>query len=159
MARIARVVAPGLPHHIIQRGNRRQKVFFKEGDYSQYLELLEDYSSKFNLDILAYCLMPNHIHLIATPHTGTGLAQAIGETHRNYTRFINFREKWRGYLWQGRFSSYVLDERYLLSATRYILLNPVKANLVKKPWDYKWSSARHHLKMGNTPLGVNAFLS
>ena len=98
MARMARVVAPGFPHYVVQRGNRRQKVFFNEDDYAQYLKLLENYSRKFNLDILAYCLMPNHIHLIATPSTSTSLAQAIGETHRNYTRFINFREKWKGYL-------------------------------------------------------------
>lgn len=149
MARIARVIVPEFPHHIIQRGNRRQQVFFNEGDYSEYLRLLNSYSQRFKVDILAYCLMPNHVHLITTPHEGGSLSQAIGETHRNYTRFINFREKWRGYLWQGRFSSYVLDEKYLLAAIRYILLNPVKAKIVKKPWDYKWSSARHHMKVEN----------
>ena len=153
MARIARVVVPEFPHHIIQRGNRRQKVFFNEDDYSEYLKLLNSYSQRFKVDILAYCLMPNHIHLIAVPHKDGSLARAIGETHRNYTRFINFREKWKGYLWQGRFSSYVLDERYLLAATCYILLNPVKAKMVKKPWDYKWSSARHHMMIDN-----NSFL-
>ena len=158
MARIARVVVPEFPHHIIQRGNRRQKVFFNEGDYSEYLRLLNIYSQRFKVDILAYCLMPNHAHLIAMPHKDGSLAQAIGETHRNYTRFINFREKWRGYLWQGRFSSYVLDERYLLAATRYILLNPVKAKVVKKPWDYKWSSARHHMKIDNSFLVRDSFL-
>ncbi|HAH19725.1 MAG: transposase [Omnitrophica WOR_2 bacterium GWF2_43_52] len=150
MARIARVVVPEFPHHIIQRGNRRQKVFFKEDDYREYLRFLNSYSEKFKVDILAYCLMPNHIHLIAIPHEDGSLAQAIGETHRNYTRFINFREKWRGYLWQGRFSSYVLDEQYLLAATRYILLNPVKAKMVNKPWDYKWSSARQHMMLDNS---------
>jgi putative transposase len=127
-------------------------VFFNEYDYAQYLKLLETYSRKFNLDILAYCLMPNHIHLIVTPTTSTSLSQAVGETHRNYTRFINFREKWRGYLWQGRFASYVLDERYLLAATRYILLNPIKSKLVSKPWDYKWSSTRYHMKLENSLL-------
>ena len=158
MARIARVVAPGFPHHVIQRGNRRQKVFFSEGDYSQYLKLLKGYSHRFNIDILAYCLMPNHIHLIVIPHEDMSMAQAIGETHRNYTRFINFREKWKGYLWQGRFSSYVLDERYLLYATRYMLLNPVKANMAKRPWDYKWSSARHHMMIENNPLVKDSLL-
>jgi putative transposase len=151
MARIARVVAPGFPHHIVQRGNRRQKVFFNENDYDEYLRLLNNYSRRFNIDVLAYCLMPNHIHLIVTPHDDGSLAQAIGETHRNYTRFINTRKKWRGYLWQGRFSSYILDEKYLLAVTRYILLNPVKAGLVKKPWDYKWSSVKHHLGLNNNP--------
>lgn len=152
MARIARVVAPEFPHHIIQRGNRRQQVFFSEDDYGEYLKLLKKYSYRFKVDILAYCLMPNHIHLIAAPHKDGNLASAVGETHRNYTRFINFREKWRGYLWQGRFSSYVLDEKYLLAATRYILLNPTKAGIVKRPWDYKWASTRHHLGIGNDSL-------
>ena len=156
MARMARVVVPEFPHHIIQRGNRRQKVFFNENDYSEYLKLLYNYSHRFKVDILAYCLMPNHVHTIATPHEDKSLAQAIGETHRNYTRLINFREKWRGYLWQERFSSYVLDERYLLAATRYILLNPVKAKIVQKPWEYKWSSARHHMKTtGDFPVRDN----
>lgn len=158
MARIARVVVPEFPHHIIQRGNRRQKVFFHEDDYNQYLRLLNSYSQRFKVDILAYCLMPNHIHLIAVPHKDGNLAQAIGETHRNYTRFINFRQMWRGYLWQGRFSSYVLDERYLLAATRYILLNPVQAKIVKRPWDYQWSSARHHLMLENSSLVRDSLL-
>ena len=102
--------------------------------------------------------MPNHIHLIATPHEDGSLAQAIGETHRNYTRCINFREKWRGYLWQGRFSSYVLDERHLLAVTRYILLNPVKAAIVKKPWDYKWASTRHHMMIADNSLVKDSLL-
>ena len=158
MARIARVVAAGYPHHIIQRGNRRQQAFFAEGDYDEYLNLLKKYSNRFKVDILAYCLMPNHIHLIVIPHKDGNLARAIGETHRNYTRFINFREKWRGYLWQGRFSSYVLDEKYLLAATRYILLNPVKAGITKKPWDYKWASTRHHMKIANDFLVKDSLL-
>lgn len=152
MARTARVVAPNLPHHVTQRGNRRQKVFFVDSDYEAYLNLLCTYSNKFNLEILAYCLMPNHVHLIVVPKKAESLASAIGESHRNYTRRINFRENWRGYLWQGRFSSYVLDERYLLTATRYILLNPIRAGIVKNAWDYKWSSTRYHLGMENNSL-------
>ena len=158
MARMARVVVSEFPHHIIQRGNRRQKVFFNENDYRQYLALLKNYSDRFKVDILAYCLMPNHAHLIAIPHEDGNLAQAIGETHRNYTRFINFREKWRGYLWQGRFSSYVLDEQYLLTTTRYILLNPVKAKITKNPWDYEWSSTKHHMRIANDSLVRDSLL-
>jgi putative transposase len=158
MARIARIVVPEFPHHIIQRGNRRQKVFFNENDYNEYLKLLNSYSQRFKVDILVYCLMPNHIHLIAAPHKDGSLAKAIGETHRNYTRLVNFREKWKGYLWQGRFSSYVLDEQYLLAAARYILLNPVTAKMVKKPWDYKWSSARHHMMIDNNLLVKDGLL-
>ena len=150
MARIARVIVPDFPHHIIQRGNRRQQVFFTDGDYSEYLGLLGTYAQRFNVDILAYCLMPNHVHLIVAPHQDGNVARAIGETHRRYTRFINLRENWRGYLWQGRFSSYVLDERYLLAAIRYILLNPVKAGIVDQPWDYPWSSAKHHIRQTST---------
>ena len=98
------------------------------------------------MDIWAYCLMPNHTHLIATPKTKDGLNFAIGEAHRRYTRRINFREGWRGHLWQGRFSSFIMDERYLLACTRYIELNPVRAGLVKKPEEWLWSSAAPHMK-------------
>jgi len=158
MARIARVVACNYPHHIIQRGNRRQKVFFSDKDYQEYLRLLSLYAREFALDILTYCLMPNHVHIIAIPKNEKSLARAIGETHRNYTRMVNFRENWRGYLWQGRFSSYVLDESYLLSATKYILFNPVRAKIVKKPQDYKYSSIKHHLGMENNPLIADEIL-
>lgn len=152
MPRIARVVVDAFPYHITQRGNRNQQVFFMDDDYREYLKLLAIYSHRCKLKILAYCLMPNHVHLIVIPEEREGLAKAIGETHRKYTRMINFREKWRGYLWQGRFSSYLLDENYLLSATRYVLLNPVRAGIVKNPQDYKWSSVRHHLGMEKNPL-------
>jgi len=137
MARLARVVAPGIPHHITQRGNRRQPVFLKEDDYRSYLQLMSQWCSKWRVSVWAYCLMPNHVHLIATPETEDGLARAIGEAHRRYTRMINFRENWRGYLWQGRFASYPLDEKYLLAAMRYIELNPVQARLVKIPWQFR----------------------
>jgi len=100
----------------------------------------------------AYCLMPNHIHLIVVPETKEGLNQAIGEAHRRYTRRINFREGWRGHLWQGRFSSFIMDEMYLLACTRYVELNPVRAGLVKKPEDWRWSSAGPHMKAQNDIL-------
>lgn len=158
MARIARVVAVNFPHHITQRGNRQQKVFFVDSDYHEYLNLLRIHSNKSNLEILSYCLMPNHVHLIVIPKQAESLASAIGETHRKYTRIINFRENWRGYLWQGRFNSYVLDEGYLLTATRYILLNPVRAGMVRNAWDYQWSSARHHLGIETDSLINNKVL-
>ena len=158
MPRIARIVAEGFPHHITQRGNRRQKVFFSESDYQRYLDLLRLHSKLFNLDIESYCLMPNHVHLILVPHKKDNLALAVGRTHQKYTSIVNKRENWRGYLWQGRFSSFILDEKYLLAATRYVLLNPVKAGIVKKPWDYKWSSARHHLGLKKDPIITGTFL-
>ncbi len=152
MARIARVIAPGVPHHVVQRGNRRQDVFLKEGDQCAYLNILKEQADKNHLSIWAYCLMTNHIHIIAVPETEASLTRAIGETHRRYTRMINFREQWRGYLWQGRFSSCPLDEQHLLAAARYIEQNPVRANQVKKPEDWEWSSARHHLGLTTDPL-------
>jgi putative transposase len=109
MVRIARVVAPAVPHHVTQRGNRRQQTFFSDEDYQVYLELMSEWCKKHKVQIWAYCLMPNHVHLIAVPETKDALNLAIGEAHRRYTRRINFREGWRGHLWQGRFSSFVKD--------------------------------------------------
>jgi putative transposase len=134
-----------MPHHVTQRGNRRQQAFFNEGDYQVYLELMAEWCQKEGVEIWAYCLMPNHTHLIAVPQTELSLRRAIGEAHRRYTRGINFREKWRGYLWQGRFASFVMDEPYLLAAARYVELNPVRAGLVACAEDWLWSSARAHL--------------
>ncbi|MBF0632720.1 MAG: transposase [Magnetococcales bacterium] len=145
MARIARVVAPGLPHHITQRGNRRQQTFFEEQDYQVYLDLMAEWCERFDVEIWAYCLMPNHVHLIAVPTVADGLRLAIGEAHRRFTRHINFRMKWRGHLWQERFASFPLDEEYLLAAIRYVEFNPVRARLTALPEEYPWSSARAHL--------------
>ena len=153
MARLARVILPGYPHHITQRGNRRQDVFFKEDDYLYYLELLKKWCTEEQVEIWSYCLMTNHVHLIVTPNSTSNLSRAIAETHRRYTRMINFRENWRGYLWQGRFASFPMDESYLLKAAAYVELNPVKANMVTRPEDYRWSSVHAHLK-GKDPLGI-----
>jgi putative transposase len=146
MARIARAVAPGFPHHVIQRGNRRQQTFFNNEDYLAYQELMAEWCARYHVEIWAYCLMPNHIHLIAVPETKDGLNSAIGEAHRRYTRRVNFREGWRGHLWQGRFSSFIMEERYLFACTRYVELNPVRAGMVKNPEEWRWSSARPHMK-------------
>jgi putative transposase len=146
MARLARVVAPGLPHHIAQRGNRRQQTFFSDEDYRSYLDLMAQWCSANQVAIWAYCLMPNHVHLIAVPQTADGLRRAIGEAHRRYTRTVNFRQGWRGHLWQGRFSSFVLDEAHLLTAARYVELNPVRGGLVNAPSRYRWSSAGAHTR-------------
>ena len=146
MARLARVVVPGLPHHITQRGNRRQQTFFCDEDYEYYLELMGQWCTVHQVEIWAYWLMPNHVHLIAVPRSPDGLRLAIGEVHRRYTRMVNFREGWRGHLWQGRFASFVLDEPYVLTAARYVELNPVRAGLVKAPSRYRWSSAAAHVR-------------
>ena len=146
MARIARVVIPGLPHHVTQRGNRRQQTFFNDEDYRVYLTLMAQWCAQCKVEVWAYCLMPNHTHLLAVPRSAQALRQAIGEAHRRYTRRVNFREGWRGHLWQGRFASFVMDEDYLIAAARYVELNPVRARLVRSPADYPWSSAAAHLR-------------
>jgi len=145
MARMARVVIPTIPHHITQRGVRRMETFFDDEDYEMYLSLMRKWCLSSGVEIWAYCLMPNHIHLIAVPDSETSLARGIGEAHRRYTRHINFKKDWKGYLWQGRFASFPMDEDYLLNSVRYVELNPVRANMVERAEDYRWSSARAHL--------------
>ncbi|MCK9172870.1 MAG: transposase [Desulfuromonas thiophila] len=145
MARIARIIAPGLPHHVTQRGNRRQQTFFCDEDYLVYLDLMAQWCRHYNVAVWAWCLMPNHVHLIAVPQALEGLSRAVGEAHRRYTRHVNFRENWRGHLWQGRFASFPMDEQYLLATARYIEMNPVAAGLAAQPEEYRWSSARAHL--------------
>jgi len=152
MARIARVVVEGMPHHITQRGNRRQKTFFSDKNYAAYIDLMAEWCRKYAVDIWAYCLMPNHIHLIAVPGKKENLRLAIGEAHRRYTRRINSREGWRGHLWQERFSSFVMDELYLLACTRYIENNPVRAKLVGRAEQWAWSSAGTHISGQNDNL-------
>jgi len=145
MARLARVVAPGIPHHVTQRGNRRQTVFFGDDDYAAYRALLAEGCRAAGVAVWAYCLMPNHVHLILVPSDADGLRAALGETHRRYTRHVNQREGWRGYLWQGRFASSPMDEAHLLACARYVELNPVRAQLARRARDWRWSSARAHL--------------
>jgi putative transposase len=145
MARIARIVVPNVPHHVTQRGNRRQTVFFGDSDYQDYLALLKEFTAKAGVDVLAWCLMPNHVHLLLIPPEPGSLRAALAEVHRRYSRHINLREDWRGYLWQGRFASCPTDEAHTIAAARYVELNPVRAQLVAQPIDWPWSSARAHL--------------
>jgi putative transposase len=152
MARIARVVAPGVPHHVVQRGNRGQMTFFSEADYRDYKSCLSEWCRHCRVEIWAYCLMPNQVNHIAVPDTPPGFRSAFGEAHKQYTRSINLREGWRGHLWQGRFFSYPMDEKYLLSAARFIEMIPIYAGLAQKPGDYPWSSARPHLNGNNDGL-------
>jgi len=145
MARLARIVIPGLPHHVTQRGNRREAIFFEDGDHEIYLDLLAEQTLKAGVAVWAYCLMPNHVHLILKPTRADDLGRAIGEAHRRYTNFINARGRWTGHLFQSRFSSVVLDDSHLIRAVCYVSLNPVRARLVARPEDWKWSSARAHI--------------
>lgn len=145
MPRMARVVVPGVPHHVTQRGNRRQRVFFNDDDYRYYLELVRDHCEQNCVAVWAYCLMPNHVHLVMVPSQKDGLHRSLAQAHLRYTRHINNREAWRGYLWQGRFASFPMDDRHTFAAVRYIELNPVRAGLCATPGDWPWSSARAHL--------------
>ncbi len=145
MARLARVVVPGVPHHVTQRGNRGLETFLREEDYEAYRGLLAERAAEAGVAVWAYCLMPNHVHLIMVPPDADGLRASLGETHRRYTKYINQREGWQGHLWQERFHSYPMDEAHLLAATRYVERNPVRAGLAKDPSDWRWSSAKAHL--------------
>jgi putative transposase len=146
MPRIARIEAVGYPYHVIQRGNRNQRVFINEGDNRTYLNILKNQSELFGLEVWAYCLMVNHIHLVVMPKHKGSLTKCISQTHQAYTRMINFREGWKGHLWQGRFQSYPMDEKYLWAAVRYVERNPVRAGIVDKAEDYFWSSANIHVQ-------------
>jgi putative transposase len=145
MARLARVIVPGLPHHVTQRGNRREPIFFEDGDQEVYRDLLAEQARRRGVEVWAYCLMPNHVHLILTPGDEAGLGLAVGEAHRRYTNFVNARGRWTGHLFQSRFASVVMDEAHLIAAARYVPMNPVRARLVPKAEDWLWSSARAHL--------------
>lgn len=126
-------------------------VFDSEDDRHVYLQLIKTHTIACGVEILAWCLMTNHVHFIAVPEEESSLAKAFGEAHRLYTRMKNFRQDVRGYLFQGRFSSCALDELHLIAAARYVEQNPVRAKMVRNPWDYQWSSARFHMG-GTDPL-------
>jgi putative transposase len=144
MPRLARTVCARVPHHITQRGNRREAVFFADDDYRAYLAWLKDYAEKHEVEILAYCLMTNHIHLIAVPASEDGLEKLLKPLHMRYAQRVNRTRGWKGHLWQGRFFSSALDEDYLWAAVRYVERNPVRARMVRKAENYRRSSARAH---------------
>ena len=144
MPRLARVIATDYPHHITQRGNNQQDIFFVDDDRRVYLELLKEQCDKYSLEPIAYCLMTNHIHLIAIPRKDDSLANAIGRTHFRYTQYINRMHKRSGHLWQGRFYSCALDDKGFWLASKYVELNPVRAKICRLPWQYDWSSASAH---------------
>jgi putative transposase len=152
MSRPLRFIGPGEPHHIIIRGTRRMKIFLQENDYRTFGRLLATAFQRFSIEIWAYCLMPNHVHLIAVPKHGDSLSLAMGDAQRRYSIFINAREGWQGHLFQSRFASYPMDESHLFHAARYVELNPVKAGMVEKAEDYLWSSAKAHLTLKDDGL-------
>lgn len=125
------------------------KTFFRKEDYQYYLELLSEHKKDVGIDCWAYCLMPNHVHLVLVPEFRDSLSRLFRLVHREYSRYINFRENWRGHLWQERFHSFVMDEDYLLSSVRYTELNPVRARLCEFAQDWYWSSAQAHFQGGD----------
>ena len=145
MARLSRIVAPDISHHVTQWGNRGQALFAEPGDYALYRDLLAEQCAKRGVACWAYCLMPNHVHLILTPATRDGLSRAVGEAHRRYTAFVNVRARVTGHLFQGRFGCVAMDEAHMLNAVRYLAFNPVRAGLAATPAQWEWSSVHAHL--------------
>ncbi len=145
MARLARVVIPGLPHHVTQRGNGGARTFFTDADYALYRDLLGQHCRAADVEVWAWCLMPNHVHLILVPSDRDGLRRALAAVHRRYAGIIQARRRRTGHFWQGRFGAAVMDEEHLAAALAYVSLNPVRARLVKRARDWRWSSARAHL--------------
>ena len=154
MARLARVVIPGLPHHVTQRGNGGARTFFGDDDYALYRDLLAASCRAAEVDIWAWCLMPNHVHLILVPSDTDGLRRALAPVHRRYAGIIHARRKRTGHFWQGRFGCVAMDEEHLAAALRYVSLNPVRARLVGRARDWRWSSVRAQL--GGRDDGVTA---
>lgn len=156
MARVARFLEPGLPYHVTQRGNYRQDVFASDDDRCEYLDLLKRYATKYDLELWGYCLMSNHVHLIAYPTLPTSLARALATTHMVYAQRQHKRHGVVGHLWQGRFFSCALDDEHLVQAIRYVEMNPVRAGMVGRPDEWEWSSARYHLGQRQDVLLENA---
>jgi putative transposase len=153
MARLPRLTAPGLPHHLIQRGNNRQAIFVDEADCARYLDDLAELAGVHGLAVHAYVLMPNHVHLLATPADRDTLSRVMQALGRRYVRQFNDRHRRTGTLWEGRYRSTVVQtDRYLLACMRYIELNPVRAGLVEEPSAYRWSSHPHQLGLRIDPL-------
>jgi len=146
MARLARAVAPGAPHHVLQRGNRGQRIFAGDADYAEYLELLSEGCSNAGVVLVGYCLLPNQVHLILVPRDVDGLRAALGEAHRRFTRSMNARRSRKGGLFRGRFASFPMDRPSLALCARYVEQAPLRARLVERARDWRWSSARAHLK-------------
>lgn len=152
MSRMARIVAPGVPHHVTQRGNRKADVFECDADYEAYLRILKQYAEKRGLSIWAYCLMPNHVHLVAVPEREASLGEALRDAHTVYAMHFNERTQLSGHVWQGRFYSCPLDEQHLWAAVRYVERNPLRAGMVERAGEYPWSSAGAHC--GLRPQGI-----
>ena len=149
MPRTARLVVPGYPFHITQRGNFGFNVFDDDRDRVKYLNWVNKYSRKFYLSHIGYCLMRNHVHFISIPQKEDSLSKVFSIVHMRYSQYFNKKRNNNGHLWQGRYYSCLLDDTHLLMALRYVERNPVRANITTKPWNWKWSSAADHTGIGN----------
>jgi putative transposase len=156
MARLARVVIPGHPHHVTQRGNGGARTFFGDADYALYRDLLAENCAAAEVEVWAWCLMPNHVHLILVPSDPDGLRRALAPVHRRYAGVIQARRKRTGHFWQGRFGAVAMDEEYLAAALRYVSLNPVRARLVERAQHWRWSSTSAHLRGKDDGLTARA---
>jgi len=152
MPRRLRAVIPHQAHHVVQRGNYQQYIFEKDQDFRTYLYLIEDYSKKYDLTINAYCLMNNHVHFVVTPSNKCGLSELFKNANMRYSQYKNSEKRRLGHLWQGRFYSCCICPSYLTRVIRYVEMNPVRAKMVTKPWQYCWSSARQHLQLERFPI-------
>lgn len=145
MPKFQRLVVEGFPHHVTQRGVRRQRTFFSDRDYLAYLDIARSQLEEPQLGVLSYCLMPNHVHFVVVPHNRYVLSKFFCEIHKRYARRTNSLNDWKGHLWQQRFYSVVMDERHCAAAMRYVELNPVRAGFVRRAPDWPWSSARANI--------------
>lgn len=152
MPRIARTIVARLPHHVTQRGNRREQVFFSDGDRRAYLAWLGEYARRHGVDVIAYCLMPNHVHLVVVPEAQDSLLKTLKPLHMRFAQRINRARGWHGHLWQGRYFSSALDDEYFWAAIRYVERNPVRAGMVVRAENYPWSSAAAHCGMRGDSL-------
>ena len=155
MPRAPRIVIPNCPHHITQRGNNRQPVFFSDQDREIYLTLLKKYTAAYQVEVLGYCLMSNHVHIVASPATASGLSRAIGLTHNDYSRWLHVRRSECGHLWQARFYSCPIESRYLSAVLAYVERNPVRAAMVTHAEQWSWSSAQAHLAPSDSWLTLS----
>jgi putative transposase len=144
MARLARVVAVDTAHHITQRGNDRRTIFESDRDRFVYLSLLQEHARLQRLSVLGYCLMPNHVHLVAVPMRPDSMSKALRDTHGRYATYLNNQHSSSGHVWQGRYYSCPMDESHLWNALRYTELNPVRAGIVVDASAYPWSTAALH---------------
>jgi putative transposase len=159
MARQARVVLPGIAYHCTQRGTDGRKVFFRDRDRRIYLRMLGVFASQARLRVLAYCLMTNHVHLVVIPEESDSLATAFRRCHGRYAQLLNTLRGRTGHLWQSRFFSCPMDESHLWAAIRYTEHNPVRAGVVARPDEYRWSRRLQACTCSGRPFGSEPFMS